>query len=308
MCRDASGSRACSPRRRQEEETVALLEGILEEDPSNAYVFQLLGNSLRRTGNTELAREAFALAANPRPPSWPDPWKDARIPYQVGFAARLESALGRVSGPESAAAIAELEALRVKQPENVALLSNLGAAYCRAGRLPEGIATLQAALEERPEHFASLANLSLAYEASGDMGQALAVAERAVRAHPELVQAHMRLGTVLAKLGRHEEALASFQNARRLDQRSIGSVFWCGSMNGELGRWNEAALDFEAVLAAEPRMVGTWAWLAHARAEAGDLVSARAALAEAEKRAPNDPKLPEVRQRIDELERTASAR
>ena len=285
---------------------IPILEEILKETPGNAYIFQLLGNALRRVGQQELAKKALARAANPVEPRWPDPWRDEREGYAVGFAAKLERASAQAQGAQIAEGIRKLEELRVTHPSNAALLANLGAAYCKAGRIDEGIETLQAAVRERPEHSSALINLSQAYESKGRMPEALETANKAVQSHPELVHAHLRKGFILSKLGRKEEALRSFETAWRVDARSAGTLFWCGVMRAELQRWTEAVVDFEAVLEQDPRMSVAHAWLARARAEAGDLAGARLALSVAEKQNPPPAELAAFRKRIEEIERGAA--
>jgi predicted Zn-dependent protease len=282
---------------------IPILEEILKETPGNAYIFQLLGNALRRVGQQDLAKKALALATNPVEPRWPDPWRDERDVYSVGFAAKLQRASAMAQSAQSAEGLRQLEELRSTHPTNAALLANLGAAYCKAGRIDEGIATLQAAIHERPEHSSALINLSQAYESKGRLQEALDTANKAVQAHPELVHAHLRKGQVLAKLGRKEEALQSFETARRVDARSATTLFWCGVMRAGLERWPEAVVDFEAVLAQDPRMPATHVWLARARAEVGDLSGAREALSVAEKQSPPPPELDAFRKRIEEIER-----
>jgi tetratricopeptide (TPR) repeat protein len=287
---------------------IPILEEILKETPGNAYIFQLLGNALRRVGQPDLAKKALARATNPVEPRWPDPWRDERDVYAVGFAAKLQRASAMAQGQKAAEGIRLLEELRVSHPTNAALLTNLGAAYCKVGRMDEGIETLQAAVRERSEHSSALINLSQAYESKGRMQEALETANKAVQSHPELVHAHMRKGFVLSKLGRKEEALQSFETAWRVDARSAGTLFWCGVMRAELQRWHEAVVDFEAVLDQDPRMTMTHVWLARARAESGDLTGARAALSIAEKQNPPSPELDAFRKRIEEIERSGTKR
>jgi tetratricopeptide (TPR) repeat protein len=289
----------------ENKEAIAILEEVLKESPGNAYIFQLLGNALRRSGQQELAKKALARATNPVEPRWPDPWRDEREAYAVGFAAKLERASALAAGPKTAEGIRALEELRATHPSNAALLANLGAAYCKAGRIDEGIEALQAAVRERPEHSSALINLSQAFETKGRMQEALDTANKAAQSHPELVHAHLRKGFVLSKLGRKVEALESFETARRVDARSASTLFWCGAMRSELQRWPEAIVDFESVIKQDPRMVAAYVWLARAKAEAGDLAGARAALSVAEKQNPPPPELAAFRKRIEEIERGA---
>ena len=214
---------------------IEILEGILENDPGEPFVYQLLGTALRRSGNARLAEEAFARAATPREPRWPDPWRDESAEFRVGFAADLERANVLVSGPDVEEGILLLERHVPLHPTNVALLTSLGTAYCRVGRFEEGINALEAALSHRPGHYGALLNLSKAYEATNRLEDALRVAELAVEAHPELVHVHVTEGLLLRNLGRHDEALAAFREARRVDARSVASLFWYGATLCDLG-------------------------------------------------------------------------
>jgi predicted Zn-dependent protease len=289
-------------KRDEHKKAIAILDELVSEGASEPYIYQLLGNAARRSGNLERAREAFARAASPKEPQWPDPWREERNQYQVGLAAKLREALALTSGPQITEGIQSLEHLRAEHPENVAVLSNLGAAYCKNGQIQEGIDALQAALKVRPEHFFSLVNLSQALEAAGRSAESLEYAEKSAQVYPEMVQAHMRRGFALAKLDRKKEALEAFETARRLDSRSTQSLFWCGVMRSDLRAWPEAVKDFEAVLAQDSRMAGALPWLARAKAEAGDFRGAREALSLAEQQNPPPPNLAQVRQRIDQLD------
>jgi tetratricopeptide (TPR) repeat protein len=287
---------------------IEILEELLGRVSGDPYVYQLLGIALRRAGDQDLAREAYRRAANPAKLGWPDPWTEERDRYRVGFAAELERATALAAGEEPERGIEILERLRPEHPEDVALLSNLGAAYCKTGRLTEGIEALEAAVRLRPGHFTSLVNLSQAWEGTGRLDEALRVADDTVEEHPWLALSHMRRGQVLARLGRKEEALESFRTARRVDERSTTSLFWAGVLRCELGRWQEAVRDFETLLEEDPRLVGTHLWLARARAEAGDLVRARESLEQASRSTPAAPELAQIRARIEDLERRKGGR
>lgn len=289
--------------RAEDREAIEILEYLLTRVADEPYIYHLIGIALRRTGDDDLAREANFRAANSTRLTWDDPWTDERERYRVGFAADLNRAIALASGERVEEGIAALEELRRDHPDNVALLSNLGAAYCTNGRFEEGIEALETAVRHRPGHLASLTNLSQAYEQTGRADEALRAAERTVEAHPRLGVAHVRKGQLLARAGREEEALESFETARRLDARSTVSLFWSGAVRCELNRWSEAVRDFQAVLEENPRLTGTHAWLARARAEAGDLPGARESLRQAMIATPRSPELDEIRGRIEQLER-----
>ncbi len=287
---------------------IEILEDLLTTVGDQPYVYHLLGIALRRVGDLDLAREAYVRAVNPTKPEWPDPWTEERDRYRVGFGVELARAIQLAAGDDVEQGIRILEELRPGHDDNVGLLSNLGAAYCKTGQLEKGIEVLEAALRHRHGHFVSLANLIQAYEGTGRPGEALGLAERAVEAHPQLGHAHVMKGQVLARLERREEALESFQTARRLDARSTTSLFWSGALRSELNRWSEAVRDFEAVLQEDPRMIGTYVWLARAQAEAGDLAGARESLRQASRATPGAPELDQIRRRIQELERSQGSR
>jgi tetratricopeptide (TPR) repeat protein len=291
--------------RGQDSYAVQVLQGLLGTMPDHPYLHQLLGTAYRQLGRMEDARHELALAANPRRPRWPDPWIDEIDRDKVGFAADFQRALALLGARRHAEAIPILERLRTEEPDNVVLLSNLGAAYVDAGRTAEGLTTLQAALQIQPDYFSTHLNLSSAYERSGDLERALEHAELAIRANPKLGAAYVKQGLLLARLERWEEALDALDAARRYDARTTASLVLSGRIRSRLGRWQAAAEDYAAAVEQAPNDLAAWLGYALAAAEAGDAGAAQQALAAAERLAAGfatpPPELAAVRARLAEL-------
>jgi len=291
--------------RGQESYSVQVLQGLLGATPDHPYLHQLLGTAYRQLGRMDDARHELALAAQPRRPRWPDPWLDEIDRNKVGFAADFQRALALLGARRHAEAIPILERLRGEEPENVVLLSNLGAAYVDAGRVAEGLTTLQAALQIRPDYFSTHLNLSSVYERTGDLERALEHVELAIRSNPKLGAAYVKQGLLLARAERWEEALAALDSARRYDARTTASLIWAGRIRSRLGQWRAAAEDYSAAVEQAPGDLAAWLGLALASAEAGDAEGAGEALDRAERlaRSQESPpaQLAAVRARLAEL-------
>jgi tetratricopeptide (TPR) repeat protein len=291
--------------REQGDEAVRILTELLPYQPENGYLHHLLMTAYRQQGQMELVEEMMGRAES-TPPVWPDAWRDERLRYEVGYAADLKKAERLLGQSRFEEAITLLEELRTQRPDDVTLLNNLGAAYIDTGRVDDGIQTLLAALRHDPGHFGSHLNLSRAYELKRLPHQALDHADKAITANPYLAQAHERRGIVLARLKRYREALESLEAARRFDARRSTSLIWSGLVHVELGEWQAAIENLQTAAELVPGSFVVHITLAHARAESGDLSGASTALDRAAQLRPDDPRIEEVRQRIQTRQRSGA--
>ncbi len=105
----------------------------------------------------------------------------------------LERAKRELAAGEEAPALARLEALVRRNPQNVPFLNNLGHAQARLGRGEEAVETFRHAAELRPGlHFAHL-NLGDALFQAGRLSEARAAYERGLALDPRFPQAWLRL-------------------------------------------------------------------------------------------------------------------
>jgi tetratricopeptide (TPR) repeat protein len=284
----------------QEEKSVELLEQLLTANITHSYLYYLLGTAYRQLGRIDEAKRMLE-GANPSPALYPDPWEEELDQFQVGYGADFRRAMGLRRAGRYDEAIPIMEQLRQRQPNDVILLSNLGAAYVDVGRIDEARAALVQALEVDPNHFAANLNLSKVYELRREFDVALVHAQRAVRSNPLLGRAHEREGVVLAKLGRHDEARAALDKAREYGSNGAEGLLVSGAMYADRGEWEAAIADLEAALRIMPQSFEGLAMLAIARGRVGNIDGARQALRRAERIHPEHPALPGVRRRVEQL-------
>jgi tetratricopeptide (TPR) repeat protein len=277
-----------------------VLEDLLRRY-DHPQIHQLLGLAYRAQGDLDRARAALARGRPGPPPGWPDPWHDEKLPYQVGFGAGMVRAEQLMDQGRLEEAIARLEALRAERPGDVALLNNLSVLYRRTGRAEEGLRVLEEALETHPDYFPFHLNLASAYHAQGDLERALSHLDRVLAIHPSLGRAHEQKATYLMKAGRSAEALASFDAALRHDAGRPQTFYYAGLLEADLGHWPRAVERMERALELDPSIGPAWVVLARVRAEQGQREAAERALEQAERLAPDNPKLAETRKRVQQL-------
>jgi tetratricopeptide (TPR) repeat protein len=278
---------------------VHVLQELIDSVTDHPYLHQLLGTAYRQMGRLDEARRELALVTRPQRPQFPDPWRDEMQRDKVGYAAAAQQALALVGVRQYEQAVPILERLRDQEPEDVVLLSNLGAAYLDTGRIEEGMRTLNDALALSPDHFGAHLNLSAAYERLGQLDQALQHANHAIRSNPTLGQAHVKKGLLLAKQRRFDEAIATLDTARRYDARTPTSLIRSGWLRCEIKEWSGALQNFEAAIEQDPNEFLAYLGVATASAELGDAERADGALQRASELSPNHPALPRVRERVE---------
>jgi len=144
----------------------------------------------------------------------------ARVPKSPWAALRRGAALARLGKHD--AAIADTEALLVRFPGSLAVLTALASRQIDAGQLDLARATLQKVLSQKPDLPAALTRLSYIELEQNKAAIGLTLAERAVKAlgdgrgEPLAGYAHLNLGHALALLGRKDEAMAAFAKAATL--------------------------------------------------------------------------------------------
>jgi Flp pilus assembly protein TadD len=107
----------------------------------------------------------------------------------------------------------------------------LGNHYQHQGQYAAAIACYQRALQEQPDNAALLCNLGVALAAQGAVAEALAHFQQALRLHPDAAIAWCNLGHLLRLQGHLETACAHLQHAVRLcpgmaeAQNNLGVVY-----------------------------------------------------------------------------------
>ncbi len=107
-------------------------------------------------------------------------------------------------------------ALAVTAPTPI-MLSNLGVALARQGRLDEAIASHLRALEIKPDYAKAHNNLGTAYQEAGRIDLAIGHYRAAIGIDPDSAAAHYNLGVALQASGRSREAAAEFRRALEIE-------------------------------------------------------------------------------------------
>ena len=124
-----------------------------------------------------------------------------------------------------AEAAEEYEKVLELEPDNVDVMSNLGATYYRLGKLDKAIEIYTKAIAIAPEDADIRSNLAAAYvQKQGPEGGtdyldlALEQYQKAIELQPDLAEAHYGAGTVYALLERTAEAIQAFEKFQELDR------------------------------------------------------------------------------------------
>jgi tetratricopeptide (TPR) repeat protein len=223
---------------------------------------------------------ATALAQAPAPPTPAPPTAEESFAKGVQLH-QSGDILGAIEAYQDALA---------REPQRIDARSNLGAAYVRLGRYEEAVREYRRALEVDPGHAGVRFNLALALYKSGFVPEAAKELEQVVSLDPKhtaalllLADCRLQMGDeagVVALLGPHEAELGS----DRLYSYLMGTALL---RHNELER-GQAFVDrlFREGDTAPARLL---MGVAHLRRE-----DARSALAELERAAQLDPKLPSV--------------
>lgn len=208
-------------------EGVALLDPVAQsEAPLRDYARFLLADTLRRQGRAEDAR-ALLAATGDTAPRWRDSWSDELAAHRAGFRGRLDQARALLDAGRLDHAIALLEPLRAAQPENVTLLTTLGMAQRRRGRLDDAVAILDEAIAFDEGFFDAHVQIAVALlergrrrggaEGDRDLADAVRHADRAIALNPTHAPAHGLRGDLHLVAGATESAATCYAEAARCD-------------------------------------------------------------------------------------------
>jgi TolB-like protein/tetratricopeptide (TPR) repeat protein len=134
-----------------------------------------------------------------------------------------------------------------------------------------------------PDHPEALYAMGAALQARGQPAQALAMFLRQVEVDPNDAPGWHSAGYSYAELGKTEESIAANERALRLSPRDGRLNSFCVTIAAahlQAGRDREAVAWARRAIAARPGFSISYAWLAAAAANAGDMPTAREAIAE----------------------------
>jgi len=111
-------------------------------------------------------------------------------------------------------------------PENPALLNDLGWLSYKMSRYPEAVAALEKAAALDPKDPMIETNLGLAYQKAGRGEEAIAHLERALAINPEYTLALYGLGKAYESRGQYPEALQAYRRAWRQSGNDLYLLLW----------------------------------------------------------------------------------
>jgi len=155
----------------------------------------------------------------PSPSPTPTP---APAPGRSG--ARAPSASGSISGSGTASIVQAypleyrsiVERLR-DDPDNPALLNELGNYLVQHGRLQQAIAQYQKAVKTQPDLAIAWNNLGVAFTASGKFSDGEGAYRRAIKLNPAYGLAYYNLGASYDQRGNYDDAITYYQRAIEID-------------------------------------------------------------------------------------------
>ncbi|MBF0463044.1 MAG: tetratricopeptide repeat protein [Magnetococcales bacterium] len=171
------------------------------------------------------------------------------------------------------------------------LLFNYANLQQKLGMINEAIAQFQAALRLQPTLYPAHYNLGNLLRDQGDPVGALFHYQTALRLQPRLLMARRNLGNLLRQLGRHAEAIQQHRHALALpgqtDQQQAESHYNLANALADAGQSAEAEQQYQAATRLTPDWVAVWLNRIHLYQAQNRPAEARACLAEALTRLPD---------------------
>ncbi|MBW8057435.1 MAG: tetratricopeptide repeat protein [candidate division NC10 bacterium] len=227
-------------------ETIKLLEGRVARVEGNFIAWNLLGVLYGRERRWNEALKAFerSLAAEPRAADtlvnrgWIlvelRRYEDAVAAFEAALKhqprlarahAGLGSALVEARGEYSEGMNRYLTAVQL-DPENPALLNDLGWIAFKMRRYPEAVAALEKASTLDPQNPMIQTNLGLAYQKVDKTEEALAQFHRALAVNPEYTLALYGVGKVYETRGQYPGALQAYRQAWKQSGNDLYLFLW----------------------------------------------------------------------------------
>ena len=271
----------------------------LQRDNPHPQVFRLLGRAYQALGRVDDARIAMARGKDATPLRWDDPREADKAGQIMSLGGLLALAEDVIRAHRYDAAVQILVPLRVRYPNDKALLGNLALAYGRSGQTAQALDVLRHAFSLHPDHAPFHNVMSSVLEEKGDRDGTRHHLEESIRLNPAQAWVHERLGRIRMGMGDYDAALASFDAAVRYGIDQPASVLHlAGSIEGARERWPDAIAYFKRAVALDESHTDAYIYLAICQAEVGNLDEADAALSWAEKLGNRRREIAAARQRL----------
>jgi tetratricopeptide (TPR) repeat protein/O-antigen ligase len=182
-------------------------------------------------------------------------------------------------------AVAHLMKLLEAEPHSMAVMTNLSAAYSKAGEHERAAECALRVLEMKPGSAVALSNLGYNYLNMKRTSEAEESFRKALRNDPSLAPARFGLGRIAHDAGRTDDALEEFRAAARLEPRTPRYREVLVEQLCKAGRTDEA----RAAAFAKPERASALYILGRFLTDAGDMEAALAPLGRAVELAPSSP-------------------
>jgi len=177
---------------------IASLRSLLDEAPRFSRGWIALGKLYRQLGERRQALQAFQSVEKIAPNH---------------STAAIEGALELKALGKLGAAVAKLERVLNRQPENPSALFNLGLLYEKKKQREKAIAAFSKTISVNPDHFWARLHLAIAYRYSGQTERAQPLLETLLKTHPENSQVYFECGLASRKKGDAKKAASFFEQA-----------------------------------------------------------------------------------------------
>jgi tetratricopeptide (TPR) repeat protein len=188
-----------------------IMEGYLEEHPTDSYLLNKLAALYLEQGHT-----ADALAMLDRAIAQPE--VDDLTGYELHYHRGL--ALREQHPTQAEAAYRQALAQPVSPRLKLGAYLNLGSLQKARGQLADAAGQFQQAVAIDPAFALAHYNLGVVYRAQEQLEESIAAYQRAIDLDPDYAEAHQNLGVALFKTGQVELALEAFHRAFKIYQQT----------------------------------------------------------------------------------------
>ena len=197
----------------------AILEPLARSSNNPRYAHRLLAAAYAMQGDRDRAAIAMAVGA---PPAWSDPWLADVLRQRTGYDAGMDHIRALADDADPDAALALIDELLTRWPDDPALLNFRGYALVLAGRRADALAVWRTALDHHDD--SALLHLNIgavlaedALRAGEPTDEAMAHIDRALELNPDSARIHEVKGALLAATGHADEAVPELRRAFDLD-------------------------------------------------------------------------------------------
>jgi tetratricopeptide (TPR) repeat protein len=181
-----------------------------------------------------------------------------------------ELARQRLADADIEGAITAYSECLIREPENSAILNNLGVALIKGGRFEDAIDALERALALRPAYHRALTNLGKAMREVGRFAEAIHRLKEAIAIEPSHAPALVNLADALAATGQLDAAEQALDRAIQIAPALVEAHMTLGIVRLQGSRVREAIGSLRTALALAPAHADAHANLAHALFLSGD--------------------------------------